>query len=78
MQGDAVLCHPAEEPHAEGLPFAFGQRPQQRAERLTLDDQVEAGFARTRLVAAFLTGTLARSRAYQATTVTRLTKAPES
>ncbi|MDX3568582.1 diacylglycerol/lipid kinase family protein [Streptomyces sp. ID05-47C] len=29
-------------------------------------------FARTRLVAAFLTGTLARSRVYQATTVTRL------
>ncbi|WP_369171257.1 diacylglycerol kinase family protein [Streptomyces sp. R28] len=29
-------------------------------------------FARTRLVTAFLTGTLARSRVYQATTVTRL------
>ncbi|WP_267913078.1 diacylglycerol kinase family protein, partial [Streptomyces sp. N35] len=29
-------------------------------------------FARTRLVAAFLTGTLARSRVYQATTATRL------
>lgn len=29
-------------------------------------------FARTRLIAAFLTGTLARSRVYQATTVTRL------
>jgi undecaprenyl-diphosphatase len=32
----------------------------------------DSPFARTRLVAAFLTGTLARSRVYQAATVTRL------
>lgn len=50
LPGDAILRHLAEEPHVEDLPLAFGQRPQQRAERLTVDDHVEAGLRATESV----------------------------